>query len=190
QPLEPCDVGLDVLRVEAEVLEAVVRVRVAGAEPLVRARARDVDGEAVLAGAAHETVAEHARLVVDDLEAERGDVPLGGLARVRRLQVDVVDPIGHGCHLRRTHIVGLLFPRLPPDLRSIGQDLEVDNQSLAPYEIDDAMVADAESEKLLGTLQLYHARRFRIVLQTVDFLHNLTLRVCRSAFEFLYDRLD
>src|SRR5438094_6395162 len=85
QPLESRDVGLDALRVEAEVLEAVVRVGVAGAEPLVRARARDVDREAVLAGAAHEAVTEHARLVVGDLEAEPGDVPLGGLARVRRL---------------------------------------------------------------------------------------------------------
>jgi len=93
---EPRDVGLDVSGVEAEVLEAVMRHRIAGAELLVGAGARDVDGEAVLAGAAHEAVTEHARLVADDLEAERGHVPLGGLAGIRRLQVDVVDAVAHG----------------------------------------------------------------------------------------------
>ena len=63
--------------------------------------ARDVHRHApVLALAAHEAVAEDARLVVDDLEVERPHVPVGGAARVRRLQVDVVDPVGHGSLLR------------------------------------------------------------------------------------------
>src|SRR4029453_11976733 len=44
EPLEPFDVGFEVHRVEAEVLEAVVRARVAGAQALVGARAGDVDG--------------------------------------------------------------------------------------------------------------------------------------------------
>src|SRR6266446_4597264 len=40
QPLEPLDVGLQILGVEAEVLEAVMRPGVARAELLVRARPR------------------------------------------------------------------------------------------------------------------------------------------------------
>src|SRR5262249_5674827 len=96
EPLQPRDVRLDVLRVEPEVLEAVMRLCVAPPPTLVGARAGDVPGDAVLARAPHEAVAEHARLVVDDLEAERGDVPLRGLAWIGRLQMNVVDPIGHG----------------------------------------------------------------------------------------------
>src|SRR5262245_41090680 len=85
------------LRVEAEVLEAMVRHRVAGAEALVGARAGDVDRDAaVLALTADEAIAEHPRLVADDLELERLLVPLGGLARIRCFQVDVVDPERHG----------------------------------------------------------------------------------------------
>src|SRR6185436_10353610 len=60
QPLEPPDVGLEVRRVEAEVLEAVMGAGVAGAQALVGARARDVDVHAaVLALAADEAIAEH-----------------------------------------------------------------------------------------------------------------------------------
>src|SRR5262245_66594597 len=52
---EPLDVGLQLRGVEAEVLEPVVRARVARAEALAGARAGDVDGNAaVLALAAHE----------------------------------------------------------------------------------------------------------------------------------------
>src|SRR6185369_692339 len=95
--LEAGDVRFQVLGVEAEVLEAVVGVGVAGAELLVGAGARDVDRHAaVLALAADEAVAEHAGLVADDLEGERLLVPLGGLARVGGLQVNVVDPERHG----------------------------------------------------------------------------------------------
>ncbi len=73
-----------------------MRPGIARAELLVGARARDVDRGAVLALAAHEPIAEHARLVGDDLEREGLHVPVGGLAGVRGLQVDVVDPVGHG----------------------------------------------------------------------------------------------
>ena len=97
QPGEPRDVGLDVGGVEAEVLEAVMGRRSAGAELLVGPRARDVDADAAIGAlAAHEAVAEHARLVAGDLEVERRHVPLGGLAGIRRLQVDVVDAVAHG----------------------------------------------------------------------------------------------
>src|SRR5690242_13704389 len=96
EPFESLDVGLEVLRVEAEVFEAVVGARVAGAQPLVGAGARDVDGGAVLALAAHEAVAEHARLVGHDLEGEGLHVPLGGLAGIGGLQVDMIDSVGHG----------------------------------------------------------------------------------------------
>ena len=90
------DVRLDVLRVEAEVLEPVVGAGVARAQPLAGAGARDVDGHgAALAHAANEAVAEHPRLVVDDGEVEGRHVPLGGLAGIGRLQMDVVDPVWH-----------------------------------------------------------------------------------------------
>src|SRR5205814_3773156 len=66
-------------------------------EPLAGARARDVDRhEPVLTYAADEAVAEDADLVPGDPEAERRHVPLGGLPRIWRLEMDVVDAIGHG----------------------------------------------------------------------------------------------
>src|SRR5690242_182590 len=84
QLLQPPDVRLDVRGVKAEVLEAEVRGGVPGLERLARARAGDVHGHpAVHALAADEAVAEHARLVVDDLEVERSHVPLGGAAGIR-----------------------------------------------------------------------------------------------------------
>src|SRR5436309_5268573 len=96
QPFEPLDVGLEVGRVEPEVLEAMMGARVAWAQLLTGARARDVDGHsAVLALAAHEAVAENARLVADDLEVEGPHVPLGRLPRIGGLQVDVVDAERH-----------------------------------------------------------------------------------------------
>src|SRR5690349_7667560 len=96
QALEPLDVGLQVVGVEAEVLEPVVGGGVAGAEALVAPRARDVDRGAVLGLAADEAVAEHPRLVGDDLERQGLHVPVRGLARVGGLEMDVVDPVGHG----------------------------------------------------------------------------------------------
>src|SRR5262244_2133654 len=83
EALQPLDVGLQVRGVEAEVLEPVVRAGVAGAEALAGARAGDVDGDAaVLALAAHEAVAEHARLVAHDLEVEGLHVPVRRLPRI------------------------------------------------------------------------------------------------------------
>src|SRR5213594_978999 len=117
---EPRDVGLDVGGVEAEVLEAVVRQRVAGPELLVGPRTRDVDVDAaVRAPAAHEAIAEHAGLVAGDLEVERVDVPLGGLAGILRLQVDVVDAVAHGsllvgCDSERKCTRCRAFRRLTP----------------------------------------------------------------------------
>src|SRR5881397_538248 len=106
EPLEPLDVGFEVRRVEAEMLEAVVRARVARAQALVGARAGDVDVHAaVLALAADEAIAEHPRLVARDLEVERSHVPVGRLARIGRLEMDVVDP---ECH-----------DRCPPSLTAI-----------------------------------------------------------------------
>src|SRR5215475_1636413 len=43
EPLEPPDVGLEIHRIEAEVLEAVMGAGVAGPQALVGARAGDVD---------------------------------------------------------------------------------------------------------------------------------------------------
>src|SRR5262247_3076873 len=98
ESLEPPDVGLEVRRIEAEVLEAVMGAGVARAQPLVGARAGDVDVHAtVLALAAHEAVPEHARFVTRDLEVEGPYVPVGRLARIGRLEMDVVDP---KCHER------------------------------------------------------------------------------------------
>src|SRR5436190_910212 len=97
EPFEPGDVRLEALRVEAEVLEPMVRPGVAGTERLARARPRDVHHHAaVFALTADEAIAEDAHLVAQDLEGEGPRVPLGRLPRIRRLQVDVVDPIGHG----------------------------------------------------------------------------------------------
>src|SRR5207253_1525182 len=96
QALEPLDVGLEVRGVEPEVLEPVVGARVPRPEALARARTRDVHAHsAVLALAADEAVAEDARLVAHDLEVEGPHVPLRGLPRVGRLQVDVVDAERH-----------------------------------------------------------------------------------------------
>src|SRR5881628_1092435 len=93
---------LEVRRVEAEVLEPVVGARVARAQALAGARAGDVHGHpAVLALAADEAIAEHARLVAHDLEVEGSHVPLGRLPRIGRLQVDVVDAERHGASSRR-----------------------------------------------------------------------------------------
>src|SRR5439155_6674552 len=79
------------------VIMPVVRSGVAGAQRFARARTRDVHQHAaVLALTANEAIAEDAHLVAQDLEGERPHVPLGRLPRIRRLQVDVVDPIGHG----------------------------------------------------------------------------------------------
>src|SRR6185295_17620488 len=90
---EPGDVGVQVRRVEAEVLDPVVRGRVAWAQLLAGPRARDVHRDAaVLAHAADEPVAEDARLVGDDLEVEGRHVPVRRLAWIRRLQMDVIDP--------------------------------------------------------------------------------------------------
>src|SRR5881296_1503459 len=83
EPFEPLDVGLQVCRVEAEVLEPVVRACVARAEALVGARPGDVHVHAaVLALAADEAVAEHPRLVAHDLEVEGAHIPLGRLPRI------------------------------------------------------------------------------------------------------------
>src|SRR5213594_626189 len=102
EALEPRDVGLEVRRVEAEVLEPVVGARVARAQALAGARAGDVHGHpAVLALAADEAIAEHARLVAHDLEVEGSHVPLRRLPRIGRLQVDVVDAERHGASSRR-----------------------------------------------------------------------------------------
>src|SRR5438128_2932551 len=96
QALEPLDVGLEVRGVEPEVLEPVVGARVPRPEALARARTRDGHAHsAVLALAADEAVAEDARLVAHDLEVEGPHVPLRGLPRVGRLQVDVVDAERH-----------------------------------------------------------------------------------------------
>ena len=98
--------GLDL--VDSEEHDAVHKVRpaavkladplhLAGAELLVGPGARDVDVDAAIGAlAAQEAVAEHARLVAGDLEVERRHVPLGGLAGIRRLQVDMVDAVAHG----------------------------------------------------------------------------------------------
>src|SRR5262245_16355786 len=94
---QACDVGLHVDGIEAEVLEAVVRHRVALPQALVGARAGNVHVDAAVGAlAADEAVAEHAGLVAGDLEVERAHVPLGGLARIGRLEMDVVDPVAHG----------------------------------------------------------------------------------------------
>src|SRR5262245_5514839 len=96
EALEPLDVGLQVRGVEAEVLEPMVRARVAGAEGLAGARAGDVHGHAaVLALTADEAVAERTRLIAHDLEVEGLHVPVRRLPRIRRLQVDVVDTECH-----------------------------------------------------------------------------------------------
>src|SRR5262245_28296849 len=106
EPLEPPDIGLEIHRVEAEVLEAVMGAGVAGAQALVSARAGDVDVHAaVLALAADEAIAEHPGLVARDLEVERPHVPLGRLARIWCLEMDVIDPECHG--------------RCPPSLTAI-----------------------------------------------------------------------
>ena len=88
---EAGDVGFEVGALEGDVLQAVMRRGVAGTKLLVRTRARDGDREAVLGGTADEAIAEHARLIAHDLEGERLLPPLGGFARVGRLDVDVVD---------------------------------------------------------------------------------------------------
>src|SRR5712691_9433922 len=93
QAFQARDVGLEAVGVEAEMLEAVVRLGVAGAELLARARARDVHRGAVLALAADEAVAEDAGLVGDDLEREGLHVPIGGPAGIGGLEMDVVDPV-------------------------------------------------------------------------------------------------
>src|SRR5262249_24056990 len=106
EAFEPPDVGLQVRRVEAEVLYPVVSAGVAGAEALAGAGARDVHRHAaVLALAADEPVAEHARLVAHDLEVEGLNVPFRRLPRIGRLHVDVVDaechdgpPVWVGCY--------------------------------------------------------------------------------------------
>src|SRR5262249_1869352 len=96
QLFEAPDVRLDVRGVEAEVLEADVRGGVSRLERLARAGTGDVHGHAAVhALAADKAVPEHPRLVVDDLEIERPHVPLRGAARIRGLQVDVVDPVCH-----------------------------------------------------------------------------------------------
>src|SRR5512132_2469401 len=65
--LEPLDVGFEVRRVEAEVLEPVMHARVTRAQTLVGARAGDVHVHAaVLALAADEAIAEHPCLVARD----------------------------------------------------------------------------------------------------------------------------
>src|SRR6267142_238909 len=85
QALEPLDVGLEVGRVEAEVLEPVVGARVARAEALTSARPRDVDRHAtVLTLAADEAIAEDAGLVACDLEVEGPHVPFRRLPRIGR----------------------------------------------------------------------------------------------------------
>src|SRR5262245_1395831 len=69
QSLEPPDVGLEIRRIEAEVLEAVMRARVARAQTLVGAGSGDIDVHAaVLALAADEAVPERACLIARDLE--------------------------------------------------------------------------------------------------------------------------
>src|SRR6266481_4994407 len=101
QPFETPDVRLDVGRVEAEVLEAEVGGGIAGLKGLIGAWSRDVHRHtAVGALAPHEAVPEDARLVVHDLEVEGPHIPIGGAPRIRRLQVDVIDPICHGVLLQ------------------------------------------------------------------------------------------
>src|SRR5262249_44513145 len=98
----PCNVGLEVHGVEAEVLEPVVGTRISGAQRLVRPRARDVDVHAaVLALASDEAIAEDAGLVAQDLESEGVHVPVGGLSRIGGFQVYVVDAIRHAWLLPR-----------------------------------------------------------------------------------------
>src|SRR5262249_53307157 len=97
--LEARDVRFELLGVEAEVLEPVVRAGVAAAQRLGGARARDVDHHAaVLALAADEAIPEHPDLVVQDLEREGLLVPLGCLAGIGLLQMDVIDAERHGPH--------------------------------------------------------------------------------------------
>jgi D-glycero-D-manno-heptose 1,7-bisphosphate phosphatase len=96
------DLRLKIGCVDAEVLETPVGVGVAGAHLFVGSRTRDVDDYAVLALAAHEAVAARANSVTNDREAERLDVPIGGLLWIRGFQVDVVDAKGHGTLLTWT----------------------------------------------------------------------------------------
>src|SRR5438128_10417169 len=64
EALQPLDVGLEVRRVESEVLEPVVGARVAGAQALTRARPRAGHAHAAaLARAADEAMPENARLL-------------------------------------------------------------------------------------------------------------------------------
>src|SRR5262249_39186613 len=96
EPSQARDVGVEVRRVKAEVLEPVVRHRVAVPELLTATRARDVDGHAIiLAHAADEPVAEDPRLVGHDLEVEGLHVPVRGLPGIGGLQMEVVDPECH-----------------------------------------------------------------------------------------------
>src|SRR5580765_2417304 len=100
EPLEPRDVGLEAGRVETEVLEAVMGAGVSPAERLAGAGAGNVHHHAAILGlAAHEAVAEDARLVAHDLEVEGLRVPVGRLPRIRRFQMNVVDLVRHGAVL-------------------------------------------------------------------------------------------
>src|SRR5262245_20381556 len=96
QAFQALDVGLEVRGGEPEVLEPVMRARVARTEPLARARSRDIHAHpAVLALTADEAVAETPRLIAHDLEIEGLHVPVRGLPGIGRPQVDVVDTECH-----------------------------------------------------------------------------------------------
>src|SRR4029078_13305483 len=96
KPLKTRDVGVDILGVDGKMLEAEAGRSAAGAQRFAGASVGEGDQHAaLLRTAAHEAVAEYARLVAEDFEAECYDPPIRGLARVGGLDVNVVDPERH-----------------------------------------------------------------------------------------------
>ena len=95
QAREPLDLGVEVLHVDAEVLDAPVDGRIAAAHLLPRPFARDVDRHAVRRLAPDEPVAVHPSRIAQDLESEGLHVPVGRLLRVRRFDVNVVELVCH-----------------------------------------------------------------------------------------------
>src|SRR4029453_1704007 len=96
QLLETRNLSFDIVGLDGEMLQPEVSGRVARAQGFAGASIGNAQQQPTLSSvAADEAIAELARLVADDLEAERVCPPLGRFARIDGLNVNMVDAIRH-----------------------------------------------------------------------------------------------
>src|SRR5207247_4736938 len=78
----------------------------------------------------------------------------------------------------------------PVDVLPVADTCEENHEALIFDDVNHPVVAHSQSEELLGTLQLLDASRAWIVLQALEFSHDLPLSLPGKSGEFLRGSLE